>query len=140
MREGRERERRWLALYALTVVLEAPVMMARYVTGLVVATVVLKRAAAAAAPARRGSRRSCADSRARSCWSALGAREPQGRSLRGGGSGCGGREPSEREREVYRGALEQLRERTQTRAAGTRRAWFRRRRAETVMRRSTGTR
>ncbi len=107
--ERRELERNWLALYGLTVALEVPAMLARYVAGLLVAAVMLR------ASGHGGSAQEWAKLAAVGpiVWSALALVTPQG-----GGwwwrQRQGGRAPSEREREAYERAIGQLRARTGT--------------------------
>jgi Zn-dependent protease with chaperone function len=103
-----EAKAKWLVLYAVTVAIEVPVMLARYVAGLAVAAVLLHMSGHADGNAAEWAKLVAVGPVA---WSALALVSPKG-----GGwwwrHRMGGREPSEREREVYRDALEALRART----------------------------
>jgi len=105
--ERRELERKWLALYALTVALEVPAMLARYVAGLIVAGVLLRMTGNGASPVQWAKLAAVGPI----VWSALALVNP-----RGGAwwwrQRLGGRAPSQREREAYEGAMSQLQART----------------------------
>ncbi|HEY7829796.1 MAG TPA: hypothetical protein VIC06_04450 [Solirubrobacteraceae bacterium] len=107
--ERRELQHGWLTLYALTVALEVPAMLARYVAGLIVASVVIHM------NGQGGNAQEWAKLAAVGpiVWSALALVTPQG-----GGwwwrQRQGGRAPSARERETYERALRELQSRTNT--------------------------
>jgi Zn-dependent protease with chaperone function len=109
---GIELGQTWAALYVLTVAAEIPAMLARYFAGLVVATVVL-RVSGQVGGIVAGSAASWGKIAAVGpiVWSAAALLSP-----RGGAwwwrQRTGGREPSEREREIYRNAIVRLQAQT----------------------------
>jgi len=105
--DRRDLEGRWLALYGVTVALEVPAMLARYVASLVVAGVVLRAGGSGGSAAEWAKLAAVGPI----VWSALAFLTP-----RGGGwwwrQRVGGRAPSEREQAIYNSAMRQLLART----------------------------
>jgi Zn-dependent protease with chaperone function len=105
--DRRDLEGRWLALYGVTVALEVPAMLARYVAGLLVAGVVLRAGGSGGSAAEWAKLAAVGPI----VWSALAFLTP-----RGGGwwwqQRVGGRAPSEREQAIYNSAMRQLLART----------------------------
>ncbi|HEY7829113.1 MAG TPA: hypothetical protein VIC06_00930 [Solirubrobacteraceae bacterium] len=119
MQGSNEFELKCLSLYALTVALEVPAMLARYVAGLTAAWILMRMGGHDNGSASDWAKLAALGPIA---WSALALLTPQG-----GGwwwrQRLGGRPPSQRERESFQDALGRLRARTRT-PLPTPESWF----------------